>query len=150
MQNRYRTFRGIAFYHSLSYSFTIRCCVQIFRARGFAKFQKRERIKDISLSKAIDAADRGLLDADLGGGLIKQRVARTGQGKSGGYRTVIAYRRAHIAVFLFGFAKNERPNIEDDELEALRNRARRLLDLDADQLEILVANGDLTEVGGEK
>src|ERR1700683_1838925 len=59
---------------------------------------------------------RGLIDADLGSGLLKQRVARAGEGRSGGYRTIIAYRAGDRAVFLYGFAKNERDNIGDDEL----------------------------------
>jgi hypothetical protein len=59
----------------------------------------------------VRRADRGLVDADLGGGVIKQRVARTGQGRSGGYRMLLAYREGHRAVFLYGFSKSERENI---------------------------------------
>jgi len=66
----------------------------------------------------------------LGGGLIKQRTARPGQGKSGGYRTIIAYRRGDRAVFLFGFAKSERANLDDDELSYLRRIGRSYLSLD--------------------
>lgn len=75
---------------------------------------------DQSLSEAITRAEQGLVDADLGvdlgGGLIKQRVARAGQGRSGGYRVLVAYRSRNRAVFLYGFAKNELDNIEPDEL----------------------------------
>jgi hypothetical protein len=60
---------------------------------------------------------RGLVDADLGGGLIKQRIARTGQGRSGGYRTLMAFRSKERTIFVYGFAKSERDNIESDELE---------------------------------
>jgi hypothetical protein len=102
--------------------------VRIYRIKGFARFQRRERIADAALVKAVRDASVGLVDADLGGGLIKQRVARAGRGKSGGYRTVIAYRRGDRAVFLLGFAKSERDNIEADELEVLKTRARGLLD----------------------
>ena len=83
---------------------------------NFGRFQRREGITDRMLGKAIGNAERGLVDAGLGGGLIKQRTARPGQGKSGGYRTIIAYRRGDRAVFLFGFAKSERANLDDDEL----------------------------------
>ncbi len=79
-------------------------------------------------------------------GFIKQRVARAGQGKRGGYRTVIAYRRGDRAIFLLGFAKNERANIDDDELEELRGQARSFLRLSMDQIEALVAEDELTEV----
>lgn len=75
------------------------------------RFARRERIRDSSLCEAIRRAERGLIDADLGGGIIKQRVARPGQGRSGGYRTVLAYRSGDRAVFLYGFAKSERENI---------------------------------------
>jgi len=94
--------------------------VRIFKAKTVAKFARRERILDASLREAIQRAERGLIDADLGGGLIKQRVARAGQGKSGGYRMMIAYRMGDRAVFLLGFARNERDNVTEDELAALR------------------------------
>jgi hypothetical protein len=83
---------------------------------------------------------------DLGGGLIKQRVARTGQGKSGGYRTIIAYRRGDRAVFLFGFAKNERANLDDDELAYWQQVGRSYLGLDDDGLEAAIVEDELTEV----
>jgi hypothetical protein len=85
-----------------------------------ARYARREGISDANLSEAIARAEMGLIDADLGGGLIKQRTARAGNGRSGGYRTIIAYRRAGRAVFLLGFAKSERDNIGDEELAELR------------------------------
>lgn len=94
--------------------------MRVLVIKAFGRFQRRERIADAALVEAIARAERGLIDADLGGGLIKQRVARPGQGRSGGFRTVIAYRSRHRAVFLYGFAKSERDNIDADELESLR------------------------------
>jgi hypothetical protein len=85
--------------------------MQVLKTRWFTKFARNEEIADASLREAIARAERGLIDADLGGGLIKQRVARRGQGRSGGYRVIVAYRAKGRAVFLFGFAKNERENI---------------------------------------
>jgi len=116
------------------------------KIKGFVRFQRRERIADTALVETILAAERGLVDADLGGGLIKLRIARPGQGKSGGFRTLIAYRRGERAVFLFGFAKNERDNVDDDELETLRERGKLFLALNTGQLAQLLAEGDLTEV----
>lgn len=101
---------------------------------------------DGALAKAVRDAEAGLIDADLGGGLIKQRVARPRQGKRGGYRTVIAYRRGDRAVFLYGFAKSARANIADDELEALRRRGAGLLNAADEGLEAMVALDELTEV----
>ncbi len=94
--------------------------IEIFKTKWLARFARRERLDDASLRDAIDRAERGIVDADLGGGLIKQRVARVGQGRSGGYRMLLAYRSGERAVFLYGFAKNERENIESDELQTLR------------------------------
>ena len=101
--------------------------MRILKTRLFAKFAKRERIGDSSLGEAIDRAGRGLVDADLGGGIIKQRVARQGQGRSGGYRTLIAYRSGDFAVFLFGFAKRDRDNVGAAELDDLQSIAAQWL-----------------------
>ena len=94
--------------------------MRIFKTKWLGRFAKRERIADASLIEAIARAARGQIDAELGGGIIKQRVARTGQGRSGGYRMLIAYRAEDRAVFLYGFAKSERENIGPDELLTLR------------------------------
>jgi hypothetical protein len=94
--------------------------VRIFKTRWLVRYARRERLADRSLAEAIERADRGLIDADLGGGLIKQRVARSGQGRSGGYRMLVAYRAGTRAVFLYAFAKDERDNIDDDELLTFR------------------------------
>ena len=114
--------------------------------KAFARFQRREGIADAGLAKAVRSAEEGLVDAELGGGLIKQRVARAGQGKSGGYRTVIAFRRGERSVFLYGFAKSERANIDHDELEALREVARAYLELEPKRIEAAIAAGELMEV----
>jgi hypothetical protein len=120
--------------------------VRIFKTRLFAKFARRERIPDASLSEAIVRARQGLVDADLGGGVIKQRVARQGQGRSSGYRTLIAYRFGDFAVFLFGFAKNDRDNIDDRELDDLREAAASWLAADEKLIGQAVEKGLLVEV----
>jgi hypothetical protein len=86
------------------------------------------------------------VDADLGGGIVKQRVARRGQGLSGGYRLVIAYRYGERAVFLYGFGKKERDNIEDDELETLREIGAAWLKANADRIEHAINEGIPQEV----
>ena len=119
---------------------------RIYKLRGFARFQRKERISDALLRKAIDGVEAALIHADLGGGLVKQRLARPGQGKSGGYRTVIAIKRGDRAVFLYGFAKNERGNIDDEELEEFRQLARGFLGLTVQQIAALIADNELMEV----
>lgn len=124
--------------------------MRVYKIKGFARFQRRERIADVSLSQAVQGVERGLIDADLGGGLIKQRVARPGQGKSSGFRTVIAYRRGERAVFLFGFAKSERANIDDDELEEWRDIGRAYLGLDVKGITAAIAANELAEVSHDE
>jgi hypothetical protein len=119
---------------------------RVFKVRWFARFARSERIDDASLSEAIERAERGLIDADLGGGLIKLRVARRGKGRSGGYRMIIAYRVKERAVFLYGFAKSERENIEADELEDLRLVARGWLDATSERISAALEDGAIQEV----
>ena len=124
--------------------------MRIFKLKGFARFQRKERIADVALCGAIEMIEAGLVDADLGGGLVKQRLARRGRGKSGGYRTIIAIKRGDRAVFLLGFAKNERSNIDAAELEELRILARGFLGLTAQQITTLTEDNELMEVAIEK
>ena len=118
----------------------------IFKLKPFARFARSEIISDESLSEAVERAGRGLVDADLGGGLIKQRVARKGQGRSGGYRVMIAFRAGDFALFLFGFAKSAQDNLDDRQVNALRGIAASWLSADAATIKKAVEQGELVEV----
>jgi hypothetical protein len=120
--------------------------MRVFKTRWFSRYCKSEDIDDERLVEAIQRAESGLIDADLGGGLIKQRVARPGKGKSGGWRTLIAYRAGGRAIFLFGFAKSERENVNADELADLRAAAGELLALDDEGIAERLAMKRLSEV----
>jgi hypothetical protein len=120
--------------------------VRIFKTKWLAQFARREGIADKSLIEAIQRAERGAIDADLGGGLIKQRVARQGKGRSGGYRIIVAFRAKSRAVFLFGFAKSERENIEPDELVFLRKLAENWLTSDGGRIRDEIEAGNLEEI----
>ena len=120
--------------------------MRIFKTKWVARFVRRERIDDRGLIEAIERAERGIIDADLGGGLIKQRVARPGKGRSGGFRMIVAYRTEDRAFFLYGFAKNERENIEDSELQTLRDIGGELLTRGEGALDDAVSNGMLKEI----
>ncbi len=120
--------------------------MRIFKTKWFVRFAKRERIKDENLRDAITRAAKGLIDADLGGNVIKQRVARPGQGRSGGYRVLIAFRSGAHSVFLYGFAKSERENIEPDELATLKEIAAGWLAADDKKIARAVAEGILQEI----
>lgn len=119
--------------------------MRIYKTRAFARFARQERIADASLREAANRAERGLVDADLGGGVIKQRVARRGQGRSGGYRVLIGFRARTHAVFLFGFAKSDRQNISGDELATLRDLAKIWLEADGTALARATNEGVLLE-----
>lgn len=120
--------------------------MRIFKNKPFARFARKARIPDSALCDAIDRASRGLIDADLGGGVIKQRIARPGAGKSGGFRTIILFRIGERAIFAHGFAKNEQDNIRDDELAAFKMLAAHMMAYDDTAIAKAVANGTLTEV----
>lgn len=120
--------------------------MRLFKTKTFVRFARRGRISDASLREAVQRAERGLVDAELGGGVIKQRLARPGQGRSGGYRVLVAYRVNALSVFLYGFAKNERDNIDDDELATLRDIAKGWFQAGTAALERAVADGLLQEV----
>ena len=118
----------------------------IYKLKPFARFVRSEAISDESLSEAVERAGRGLVDADLGGGLIKQRVARKGQGRSSGYRVIIAFRAGDFAVFLFGFAKSAQDNLDDRQVNVLRGIAASWLSADAATIKKAVEQGELVEV----
>jgi hypothetical protein len=120
--------------------------VQIFLSRWFQRFARREGIRDAILWEAVVRAEQGRIDANLGGEVIKQRIARPGQGRSKGYRTVILYRRETKAFFVYGFAKSQRANIHDDEVEQFKQAAKHVLALTERQLAELVKRGDFTEI----
>lgn len=90
--------------------------MRVFKTKEFKRFARKEKISDEDLCASIARAERGLVDANLGHGLIKQRIPRKGRGRSGGFRTVIAYRQGDRSYFVYGFAKNEKDNIADDDL----------------------------------
>ena len=123
--------------------------MRLFKTKWFMRYARQEKLDDHNLCDAIERAERGLVDADLGGGIIKQRVARTGQGRSGGYRFLIAYRSGKRAVFLYGFAKSERDNINADELETLKEIGAAWLEAKKERLEYAIKEGILREVSYE-
>ena len=120
--------------------------MRIFQNKAFIRFAKKAGIGDAVLCEAIRDAERGLIAADLGGGVIKQRIARPGQGKSGGFRALIVFRAGARAFFVYGFAKNEMDNIGQDELVALKKLATALLAYDDKAIARVIASGTLAEV----
>jgi hypothetical protein len=120
--------------------------LRVFKTKEFARYSRRERIDDERLCEAVERAARGLIDADLGGGLIKQRIGRLGQGRRGGYRTLMAFSAKARTVFVYGFAKSERDNIGPDELEFWRRVASAFLAMDETKLRAMIDAQEITEV----
>lgn len=120
--------------------------MRIFVTKPFARFADRENIGDDALREAVARAEKGLIDADLGGGVIKQRIARRGQGRSSGYRSIVLFRTASRAFFAYGFAKKNQDNISVKELRAFRLLADVMLNMDETALSAAKRNGTLTEI----
>ena len=117
-----------------------------FKTRHFGRGLRKSGLSDRALCQAVDQMVTGLIDADLGGGLVKKRVALPGRGKRGGARTLVATNKGNRWFFVFGFEKNERANVSDEELEALQELAADLLARTPAQLDAAVADGTLQEI----
>jgi hypothetical protein len=120
--------------------------MRVFKTKWFTRYARQERIEDDSLSDAVARVELGIVDADLGGGIIKQRVARTGRGRSGGYRLLMVYRSGDRAIFLYGFAKSEKDNIDSEELKTLREIGAAWLKARGEDFEQTLKMGVLMEV----
>lgn len=118
----------------------------VFRTRSFSRWMRKIGLTDSVVCEAVLEMRHGLVDADLGGGVLKKRVPLPGRGKRGGGRTLVATRWAGRWVFLFGFGKNERDNIALDELVPLQLLAVKLLTYDDNEIARALACGELTEV----
>ncbi len=120
--------------------------MRLFKNKAFSRFASKNDISDEDLCEAVQRALRGLVDADLGGGVIKQRIARKGEGKSGGFRSLILFKRNVLAIFVHGFAKKDLGNISPRELQALKKLAKIILSFSDAELRTAVASGTLVEV----
>ena len=120
--------------------------MRFFKNKAFSKWASKEGLSDDALLAALGEIERGLIDADLGGHMLKKRVAVEGKGKSGGVRTLLAYKTGNKAFFVYGFAKNVRANIKGDELKALKRYAQELLGYSDKALTKAIRHGALIEV----
>jgi hypothetical protein len=118
--------------------------VRILKTRWFNRFAKKQNISDPVLREVVERACRGQIDADLGDGLIKQRIARSGEGRRGGFRVIIC-RFEERAFFVYGFSKNDRNNITESETEGFR-KLYVLLDISDEQLRAMIEEQKLMEV----
>ncbi len=107
---------------------------------------RKADVTDDALCQAVAEMTQGLFDADLGGGVLKKRVALPGQGKRGGARTIVATKLADRWFFMYGFSRNERANIDKDELKVLQEMAKELLAFDDRQIAVALSAGEMVEV----
>ncbi len=119
---------------------------RVFKTRHFNRWMRKTELTDSTLCSAVAEMAQGLIDADLGGGVVKKRVGLAGRGKSGGARTLVATNKGTRWFFVFGFEKSDRANIGPDELEALQNIAHELLARTGSQLDLAVSERALEEI----
>ena len=120
--------------------------MSVYETKEFAKFARKADLGNAELLGAANAVASGLSDADLGGGVFKQRIAREGGGKSGGFRTIVLFKVGGHSFFVHGFAKNEKANITPKEFRALKDLATTFLGLDTKAFEQASAAGEISEV----
>lgn len=123
--------------------------MRILKSRAFSKWSAKQGLDDDALLAAVDEMERGLIDADLGGRVMKKRVAVGGRGKSGGLRTLLVYHSGNKAFFVYGFSKNVRANISDVELKALKRLAKELLGYSNKNLDRAITYGELIEIAND-
>lgn len=119
---------------------------RVLKTKFFSRWAKRSGVSDTALVTAVQEVAHGPIDSDLGGGVLKKRVGVEGRGKSGGARVVLATNRGDRWFFMFGFLKNQRANISLRELEALRELASDLLNLNERQIDAQINCGALEEI----
>jgi len=124
--------------------------MRVFKSKWFARFARKEGIDDERLCAAVRRAGSGNVDADYGAGVIKQRIARPNEGKSGGYRTIIFIQKGRRAFFVYGFAKNEKDNISKSDEEDFKELAKILFAVPEEDLDALKKSGKYSEIEYEK
>lgn len=120
--------------------------MRLFKTRYFARWSRKVNLTDKQLAKAVEEIEDGLIDANLGGNILKKRVAVPSKGKSGGFRTLLAFKGSDRSVFLYGFEKSDRSNISKRELEALKELAKIYIRMSDLEISIALKEGELTEV----
>jgi hypothetical protein len=123
---------------------------QVFVTKPFARWMRKSQVTHLDILGATEEMVQGLIDANLGGHLVKKRVALRGRGKSAGARTIVATKFEQRWIFLFGFEKNERSNIDANELKALQEMAATLLDLDQQAIAVAIGARQLFQLQGDE
>lgn len=123
---------------------------RVFKTRHFKRWMRKTELTDAALCAAVLEMTVGLIDAELGGGVVKKRIGIGSRGKRSGARTLIATNKGSRWFFVYGFEKSDRANISTDELEALQALASDLLALSAKELSLAVEDTTLEEICHDK
>jgi len=114
--------------------------------KHFSKWALKQKIHQNDLLLALTEVQDGNFEASLGGHIYKKRIKFKGQGKSGSGRTIICYKKGNRAIFIHGFAKNQKSNLSKKELSIFKELSRILLNLSTKEMLIAITNGDIIEV----
>jgi len=120
--------------------------MRILKTKWFTRYARKEKITDSQLKNAVIDLRNGLIDCDYQDGVMKQRIARSGQGKSGGYRSIILYQSDSNCFFVFCYAKNEKSDLTDRELKAFKDLSKEYLQLSDTEIQELIALNEFIEV----
>ncbi len=123
--------------------------MRIFKTHEFAKWSKKQNVTDKAIRNVVVEMQKGLIYAEIGDGLCKQQIACPGQGKRGGHRTLVAFKKNDRAVFVFGFSKNDRCNIDEQEEELYRKLAKYYLNLSDKEIDKMLSKKTLIELSYE-
>lgn len=124
--------------------------MRAFKTKEFARSNRKSGLDDKDLCEAVERAERGLIDGELGKFLVKQRIARPNKGRSGGHRAIIVYKKGDLALFLHIFPKNQKANLTPHEEETFRDAAKHLANIGDDAIEKLVSIGEWIRIDYEQ
>lgn len=120
--------------------------MRIFKNILFNRWAEQVGLKDEILKSAVDEITDGLYEANLGGNLFKKRIGIKGKGKRGGARTILAFKKDDKALFIYGFAKSARANIDKAEEKLCKKIAAVFLSWDAHDIKVAIKNREIIEV----
>jgi hypothetical protein len=123
--------------------------MRVLKNKPFSQWAKKLKISDTTLLTAIIEMTNGLYEANLGGHIYKKRLPLGHKGKSGGARTIIAFKVGDKAIFVYGFSKGEKSNISKKEEDGLKDLAKVYFGYDEDQIKKAIKNKILIEVQGK-
>lgn len=120
--------------------------MNVYLSKPFIRLAERQGLTTVQICRAVAELNEGLIDSNLGAGLFKKRIAMPGQGKRGGWRTLLGFEKGKRAFFLYLFSKNSRQNIQDGELTALKHLSKYYLSMKPDEIRAALECGELSEV----